>query len=99
MTHRTADEQEEYEDEHKHYSDRGQWLRAGVLGANDGLVSVTATMLGVSGGSPEIRTLILAGSSALVAGQLNAFATDIGVAIMQKFADSLHVHVSSWVIL
>ena len=27
------------EDEHNHYSQRAPWLRAGVLGANDGLVS------------------------------------------------------------
>ena len=31
---------------HRHYSDRTPWLRAAVLGANDGLVSVAALMLG-----------------------------------------------------
>ena len=35
---------------HQHYSDRAPWLRAAVLGANDGLVSVASIMLGVSGG-------------------------------------------------
>ena len=36
---------------HQHYSDRAPWLRAAVLGANDGLVSVASIMLGVSGGT------------------------------------------------
>lgn len=34
-------------DEHAHYSDRAPWLRAAVLGANDGLVSVASIMFGV----------------------------------------------------
>ena len=55
---------------HEHYSDRAPWLRAAVLGANDGLVSVASIMLGVSGGSKDKHTLILSGLSALVAGTL-----------------------------
>lgn len=55
---------------HQHYSDRAPWLRAAVLGANDGLVSVASIMLGVSGGSKDKHTLILSGLSALVAGEL-----------------------------
>lgn len=54
---------------HQHYSDRAPWLRAAVLGANDGLVSVASIMLGVSGGSQDKHTLILSGLSALVAGE------------------------------
>ena len=53
----------------EHYSDRAPWLRAAVLGANDGLVSVSSIMLGVGGGSTDRMTLILSGLSALVAGQ------------------------------
>lgn len=53
---------------HEHYSDRAPWLRAAVLGANDGLVSVASIMLGVSGGSQDRHTLLLSGLSALVAG-------------------------------
>ena len=34
-------------DQVDHYSDRAPWLRAAVLGANDGLVSVASIMLGV----------------------------------------------------
>ena len=48
-------------DEHEHYSGRAPWLRAGVLGANDGLVSVASLMLGVEGGSNELHNVVLAG--------------------------------------
>ena len=58
-------------DEHEHYSHRAPWLRAGVLGANDGLVSTASLMLGVGGGSDELRTLVLAGVAGLVAGALS----------------------------
>lgn len=56
---------------HEHYSNRAPWLRAAVLGANDGLVSVASIMLGVSGGSKDKHTLILSGLSALVAGAMS----------------------------
>ena len=38
------------DDEHEHYAHRAPWLRAGVLGANDGLVATASLMLGVGGG-------------------------------------------------
>ena len=55
--------------EHEHYSQRANWLRAAVLGANDGLVSVAAIMLGVGAASQDQHTLLLSGLSALVAGK------------------------------
>ena len=58
------------QDLEENYSTRANWLRAAVLGANDGLVSVAAIMLGVSGGTPDsMRILLLSGLSALVAGE------------------------------
>lgn len=59
------------DDEHQHYSHRAPWLRAFILGANDGLVSVAALMLGVSGGSEDLATIRLAGISAWIAGALS----------------------------
>lgn len=55
--------------EPQHFSDRAPWLRAAVLGANDGLVSVSSIMLGVGAGSSDRHTLLLSGLSALVAGE------------------------------
>ncbi|KXS19065.1 DUF125-domain-containing protein, partial [Gonapodya prolifera JEL478] len=46
-------------------------LRAAVLGANDGLVSVSALMLGVAAGGAERHIIFLSGLSSLVAGALS----------------------------
>ncbi|KAD3067340.1 hypothetical protein R6Q59_018587 [Mikania micrantha] len=50
------------------YSQRGQWLRAAVLGANDGLVSVASLMMGVGAVKQDAKAMILAGFAGLVAG-------------------------------
>ncbi|KAE8692707.1 Vacuolar iron transporter-like protein 2.1 [Hibiscus syriacus] len=50
------------------YSLRGQWLRAAVLGANDGLVSVASLMMGVASVKVDIKSLIVFGFAGLVAG-------------------------------
>ncbi|KAM0025519.1 putative Ccc1 family protein [Helianthus debilis subsp. tardiflorus] len=50
------------------YSQRGQWLRAAVLGATDGLVSVASLMMGVGAVKHDIRAMILTGFAGLVAG-------------------------------
>ena len=44
------------------------WLRAGVLGANDGIVSVAGTIIGVAGADSNLRALLTAGIAALAAG-------------------------------
>lgn len=56
---------------HSHYSHRGGWLRAMVLGANDGLVSTASIMMGVSGGEADLQIMILTGLSGMVAGALS----------------------------
>ncbi|KAK2662920.1 hypothetical protein Ddye_001494 [Dipteronia dyeriana] len=50
------------------YSQRAQWLRAAVLGANDGLVSVASLMMGIGAVKQDIKTMLLAGFAGLVAG-------------------------------
>lgn len=47
------------------------WLRAGVLGANDGIVSVAAVMVGVAGATTNTGTLILAGAAAVAGGAIS----------------------------
>lgn len=49
-------------------SARLNWLRAGVLGANDGIVSVAALVLGVAGASTNSTAILTAGLAGLVAG-------------------------------
>ncbi|XP_051124210.1 vacuolar iron transporter homolog 2-like [Andrographis paniculata] len=50
------------------YSKRSQWLRAAVLGANDGLVSTASLMMGVGAVRKDIKVMILTGFAGLVAG-------------------------------
>ncbi|GLJ54883.1 hypothetical protein SUGI_1178530 [Cryptomeria japonica] len=50
------------------YGQRGQWLRAAVLGANDGLVSTASLMMGVGAVKPDARAMLLSGLAGLVAG-------------------------------
>ena len=55
----------------RHYSSRNNWLRAGVLGANDGLISTASLLMGLVAGGTNRRTLILSGIAALVAGAVS----------------------------
>ena len=50
---------------------RLNWLRAGVLGANDGIVSTAAVVVGVASATPEVLPVLLAGSAALVGGAIS----------------------------
>ncbi|XP_070033918.1 vacuolar iron transporter homolog 4-like [Nicotiana tomentosiformis] len=50
------------------YSQRAQWLRAAILGANDGLVSVASLMMGVGAVQENVKTMILTGFAGLFAG-------------------------------
>lgn len=58
------------ENEH-HRSGRSGWLRAAVLGANDGLVSVGAMVLGVAASQASHGGVLIAGISAWIAGALS----------------------------
>ena len=50
------------------YTKRGQWLRAAILGANDGLLSTASLMIGIGAVRTDIKTMILSGVAGLVAG-------------------------------
>jgi vacuolar iron transporter family protein len=56
-------------DRHK-LGDSG-WLRAAVLGANDGIVSTSSLLLGLAAAHGSHRTLLLSGTAALVAGAMS----------------------------
>ena len=47
------------------------WLRAGVLGANDGIVSVAAIVVGVAGATSQIAPILAAGVAGLVGGAIS----------------------------
>ncbi len=54
-----------------HHSDRIGWLRAAVLGANDGIVSTASLVLGVAAAGADPRTILLTSVSGLIAGAMS----------------------------
>jgi vacuolar iron transporter family protein len=54
-----------------HRSHRAAWLRAAVLGVNDGIVSTSGLMLGVLGAAQSDRAILTAGLAGLFAGALS----------------------------
>jgi len=55
----------------RHLVARIGWLRAAVLGANDGLVSTASLIVGVAAANPEKGSILLAGAAGLVAGAMS----------------------------
>jgi VIT1/CCC1 family predicted Fe2+/Mn2+ transporter len=55
----------------KHYIHRSNWLRAAVLGANDGIISISSLAIGVAAASSNREPIMLATLAGLVAGSLS----------------------------
>ncbi|MBB1645455.1 MULTISPECIES: VIT1/CCC1 transporter family protein [Sphingobacterium] len=55
----------------KHYVNRVGWLRAAVLGANDGLLSTTSIVIGVAAAEPNRHAIILAALAGTIAGAMS----------------------------
>jgi VIT1/CCC1 family predicted Fe2+/Mn2+ transporter len=54
-----------------HRTARVGWLRAAVLGANDGIVSTAALIVGVAAAGTDTRTILLSGLAGLLAGAMS----------------------------
>lgn len=75
----TADDPAEIADGSSHpdephagsFGSRLNWLRAGVLGANDGIISTAGIVVGVAGASTTAAPVLIAGVAAMVAGALS----------------------------
>lgn len=59
------------QDFEQHYVNRSNWIRAAVLGANDGILSVSSIIVGVASASSTKDPVIIAGLAGLVAGALS----------------------------
>jgi predicted membrane protein (TIGR00267 family) len=59
------------EEENRAHARKLNWLRAGVLGANDGIVSTAGIVMGVAGATVESGPILIAGIAALVAGSIS----------------------------
>ena len=55
----------------RHRTHRTGWLRAAVLGANDGIVSTASLVLGVAAAGASTKSIMVAGVAGLVAGAMS----------------------------
>ena len=55
----------------EHYVGRVGWLRAAILGANDGIVSTASLIIGIAAASADKGSILLAGVAGLVAGAMS----------------------------
>ncbi|MBQ0832671.1 VIT family protein [Marinobacter sp.] len=67
-----------------HRSHRVGWLRAAVLGANDGIVSTASLIIGVAAASSTYQGILLAGLAGLVAGAMSMAAGEY-VSVSSQF--------------
>ena len=67
-----------------HRNERTGWLRAAVLGANDGILSTASLVLGVAAAGADHRTLLLTSFSGLVAGAMSMAAGEFVSVHSQK---------------
>ena len=54
-----------------HRTDRVGWLRASVLGANDGLISTSSLVVGVAAANPTPGAVLIAALAGIIAGALS----------------------------
>lgn len=54
-----------------HRADRIGWLRAAVLGANDGIVSTSSLVIGVAAAHTDLNAILVSGTAGLVAGAMS----------------------------
>src|SRR5215210_2394442 len=55
----------------RHRTGRVSWIRAAVLGANDGIVSTASLVLGVAAANATPRNVLIAGVAGMVAGAVS----------------------------
>lgn len=70
-----------------HTSHRANWLRAAVLGANDGIVSTSSLMLGVLAATQNHTAILTAGIAGLMAGALSMAAGEYVSVSSQRDAE------------
>ena len=71
----------------RHLSHRENWLRAAVLGANDGILSTAGLVLGVAAADASVSAIVTAGLAGLVAGALSMAAGEYVSVSSQRDAE------------
>ena len=74
-----------------HLSHRSNWLRAAVLGANDGILSTASLVLGVAASGASGTAIVTAGIAGLVAGALSMAAGEYVSVSSQRDAEQADI--------
>lgn len=74
-----------------HFNGRGGWLRAAVLGADDGIVSTASLMIGVAAAAGTKESMLVAGIAGLVAGALSMAAGEYVSVSSQRDAEQADI--------
>lgn len=75
---------------------RLNWLRAAVLGANDGVISTAGLVIGVAGASNNRQSLVIAGLAGLVAGALSMAAGEYVSVSTQRDGEKALIEKEIW---
>jgi VIT1/CCC1 family predicted Fe2+/Mn2+ transporter len=78
-----------------HKSHRAAWLRASVLGADDGIVSTASLMLGVAAANASKQSILTAGIAGLIAGALSMAAGEYVSVSSQRDSERADLHMEA----
>jgi vacuolar iron transporter family protein len=79
-----------------HLSHRSNWLRAAVLGANDGILSTASLVLGVAAAGASGTAIVTAGIAGLMAGALSMAAGEYVSVSSQRDTESADLRLEEW---
>jgi vacuolar iron transporter family protein len=80
----------------RHRSRRTGWLRAAVLGSDDGIVSTSSLMIGVAAASASREAILVAGVAGLVAGAMSMAAGEYVSVSSQRDAEDADIEREKW---
>jgi vacuolar iron transporter family protein len=80
----------------QHRSGRAGWLRAAVLGSDDGIVSTSSLMIGVAAASGSKNAILVAGAAGLVAGAMSMAAGEYVSVSSQRDAEDADIEREKW---
>ncbi|MGB3186470.1 MAG: VIT family protein [Ornithinimicrobium sp.] len=98
----SARQARESEDQHPHeqhgpgLASKLNWLRAGVLGANDGIVSTAGLVVGVAGATSDQGAIFVAGTAGLVAGALSMAGGEYVSVSAQSDTEEAAIRLEKW---
>jgi VIT1/CCC1 family predicted Fe2+/Mn2+ transporter len=80
----------------QHRSARAGWLRAAVLGSDDGIVSTSSLMIGVASAAGSKEAILVAGAAGLVAGAMSMAAGEYVSVSSQRDAEEADITREKW---